>query len=440
MLKGFDEPREIWTVTPPAPRPTPPGDASEPAYGRDQEAARIEAAWQTANGPALVVLGGEPGIGKTHLARTTAERLGEPLWVRFETSTGDGFAAWSAALDGYVSELPVGVLAALGPDVVAQLVALLPSIAGAFPVAAGEPRLDAGREFVFGALAAVVELVARDRVIVLDDVQWAGGTSHSFVAQLLASPERLRLVATSRLPVPEPVASVATLVLPLGGLPPDALDELLRQRGVENADAEAATRRAGGNPLLALVASDSRAGGAGDPVAERFLVLPPEELELISVAGLIGGTIDLTLLQELTGAPASQLADRLDAAVRAGLLAEDDGSLEFAHDLVREAAVTRLPAHRRTMLHAAVATALLRRGDTVAAVPHVLDGFGALDPDRAVEVVAGGCQQLAGRLAFEEMLAVAHAARRGRRSRSTEPAAARGGRAAGRIVGASTAR
>jgi hypothetical protein len=427
-LKGFDEPREVWTVTPPAVRRAPAGDASEPAHGRDDEAARIEAAWRTATGPALVVLCGEPGIGKTHLARATAERLGEPLWVRFDTTTSDGFAVWCAAVDEYASELPVGVLAALGPDVVSRIVALLPSMAGSLPVAAADHRSDADRDLLFSALAAVVRLVARDRAILLDDVQWAGGTSHSFVTHLMASSERLWLLATSRVPVPETVASAATLVLPLGGLPPDALDELLRRRGVTSADAEAATRRAGGNPLLALVASDSGAGGGGDPVADRFLVLPAEELELIAVAGLVGGTIDLTLLHELTGSPAAQLADRLDAAVRAGLLAEEHGALVFVHDLVREAAVTRLPAHRRTLFHAAVATALLRRGDTVAAVPHVLDGFGALEPDRAVEVVAGGCQELAGRLAFEEMLAVAtrlhEVVARDQRSRPRHEAAA----------------
>ena len=81
--------------------------------------------------------------------------------------------------------------------------------------------------------------------------------------------------------------------------------------------------------------------------------------------------------------------------------------MAFVHDLVREAAVATLPAHRRTLLHAAAATALLRRRDTLAAIHHVLNGFGALEPDDAVEAVARGCEQLAQRWAFEEMLAVA---------------------------------
>jgi AAA ATPase domain len=406
-LKGFDEPREIWTV---APYTTPEAravDAFEQVYGREEEAARIEAMWRSAAGPSLVVLLGEPGIGKTHLAGAVAGRGGEPLWVRFDATERDGFAVWCAALDACVDEIPVGVIAALGPEVVSRVAALLPSIAVHLPVDAGEHPADASRDLMFDAVATVVELVAHDRIIVLDDVQWAGGTSHAFVSRLVASTEPLRLLATSRLPVPGAVQSAASTVVRLGGLADDALEELLRRRGVAGVNVEAATRRAGGNPFLALVASASEAGGRGDPVADRFLALPAEQLEVMAVAGLVGRTIDIALLHELTGTPTPELAVSLDASVRAGLLVEEDRALAFVHDLVREAAVAMLPTHRRTVLHAAAATALLRRRDTVAAIGHVLDGFGALEPDDAVEVVAGGCEQLAGRLAFEEMLAVA---------------------------------
>ena len=59
------------------------------------------------------------------------------------------------------------------------------------------------------------------------------------------------------------------------------------------------------------------------------------------------------------------------------------------------------------MLHAAAATALQRRGDPLGAVDHVLQGFGALDADAAVEAVAAGGELLAERLAFEDLLVVA---------------------------------
>jgi class 3 adenylate cyclase len=406
-LKGFDEPREIWTVAPTAVAGRRVADAVEPVYGREAETARIESAWASAAGPSLVVLVGEPGIGKTHLATAVAGRGGEPLVVRFDATERDGLAVWGAALDAWVSDIPVGVVAALGPEVVSRITALLPSIGTHLRVDAGEHPADAGREAMFDALAAVVQVVGRGRTIVLDDVQWAGGTSHAFVARLVASTERLQLLATCRLPLPGAIQSLASTIVPLNGLADEALGELLRSRGVASIDVKAATERAGGNPLLALVASESTARGGGDPVAERFLALPAEQLEVMGVAGLVGRTIDVALLSELTGTPAPELAVGLDAAVRGGLLADDGSTLAFVHDVVREAAAATLPAHRRTALHAAAATALLRRRDTVTAIHHALDGFGALEPDDAVEAVARGCEELAQRLAFEEMLAVA---------------------------------
>lgn len=407
-LKGFDETRDVWTVSAaggPAARATAP--AAEDVYGRDDEAARIEAAWTSPVGPVLVVLAGEPGIGKTHLATAMAGRAGEPLWVSFDATERNGFAIWCRAIDARVSEIPVGVIAALGEDVVSRIAALLPSLAGRLPVDTRECPVDANRDAMFDALAAVVELVGRGRIIVLDDVQWAGGTSLAFLARLVDSTVPLRLLATSRLPVPDAVRTAASVVVPIGGLEDGALGALLRGRGVATTEIEAATRRASGNPFLALVASEGRAGGRGDPVTERFLALPADQLEIVGIAGLVGRTVDLALLQELTGASTADLATRLEAAVRAGLLADERGQLAFVHDLVREAAVTTLSLHRRTVLHAAVATALLRRRDTIAATRHVLAGFGAFEPDDAVEVVAASCEQLAGQLAFEEMLAVA---------------------------------
>ena len=407
-LKGFDGTRDVWTVStaavPPAPRAS---TALAAVYGRDDEAARIEAAWTPTTGPVLVVLAGEPGIGKTHLATAMAGGGTEPLWVRFDATEHNGFAVWCEAVDGCVGDVAVGVIAALGDEVVSRTAALLPSLASRLPVDATERPVEASRELMFDALAAVVELVGRHRPIVLDDVHWAGGTADAFLARLVASRVPLRLLATSRLPVPDGVRAVASAVVPLGGLPDGALGALLRGRGVASSEIEAATRRAGGNPFLALVASEGDTSGRGDPVTERFLALPTEQLELVGVAALVGRTVDLALLQELTGASSSDLASRLDAAVRAGLLADEHGQLAFVHDLVREAAETTLPVHRRTALHAAVAKVLLRRRDTLAATPHVLAGFGAFEPDDAVEVVASGCEQLAGQLAFEEMLAVA---------------------------------
>ena len=352
------------------------------------------------------MLAGEPGIGKTHLARAAVGDDDAALWIRFTPSERDGFVTWCAALDEVLGEIPMGVLAALGPDVVARAAGLLPMLAGRLPMDLAQRADDAGRDPTLDALATVVELVGRQCTVVLDDVQWAGPTALAFVGRLLSSTSGLRLLATSRLPVPSDIARLGARVRRVAGLSDEAVGELLRERGVDAGDVTTITRRADGNPLLALFASGSSPSTGGNPVADAFLALPPDQLEVLGVAGLLGRHIDIVLLEQLTATPAPELSPVLQAAVGAGLLAGDE-PLSFVHDLVREAAAAALPVHRRVVLHAAAATALQRRGDPLGAVDHVLRGFGALDADVAVEAVAAGGELLAERLAFEDLLVVA---------------------------------
>jgi class 3 adenylate cyclase len=406
MLRGFDAPREVWSVTegpaPPVRRPSP----VEPALGRDADVSMIRDAWAATAASTLIVLCGEPGIGKTHLARAAAEVQDHALWIRFSPSERDGFVTLCTALDDTVSEIAIGVLATLGPDIVSRASVLLPSIAARLPADRAQVPDDPGREATLDALVAVVELIGRERAVVLDDVQWAGPTSSAFVGRLLSSTSGLRLLATSRLPVPGDVAAVATRMLSVGRLPDDAVGEMLRRRGLADRDVTEIARRAGGNPLLALFAAGVTADTGRNSLADAFLSLPRAGLEVLGVAGLLGRTIDIALLGHLTSRSTAELSVLLHDAVGAGLLDGGD-TLAFVHDLVREAAESTLPADRRVALHAAAATELQRRGDDLAAVDHVLHGFGALDADQAVESVVAACEELAARLAFEDLLAIA---------------------------------
>ena len=406
MLRGFDAPRDVWSVTVRPLAATRAPRSAEPAIGREGDVEAIRDLLRAATGSALLVLAGEPGIGKTHLARAAVGDDDAALWIRFTPSERDGFVTWCAALDEVLGEIPMGVLAALGPDVVACAAGLLPMLAGRLPMDLAQRADDAGRDPTLDALATVVELVGRQYTVVLDDVQWAGPTALAFVGRLLSSTSGLRLLATSRLPVPSDIARLGARVRRVAGLSDEAVGELLRERGVDAGDVTTITRRADGNPLLALFASGSSPSTGGNPVADAFLALPPDQLEVLGVAGLLGRHIDIVLLEQLTATPAPELSPVLQAAVGAGLLAGDE-PLSFVHDLVREAAAAALPVHRRVVLHAAAATALQRRGDPLGAVDHVLRGFGALDADVAVEAVAAGGELLAERLAFEDLLVVA---------------------------------
>ena len=108
-----------------------------------------------------------------------------------------------------------------------------------------------------------------------------------------------------------------------------------------------------------------------------------------------------------TGSGRDAVVLALDAAVDGGILHVDDqGALAFVHDVVREAAIGLVPPHRRTGLHAAIADVLEGRGDPLRVVPHLLDGFAALEPGHVVAHVLTACEALDRRGAYEDVLAI----------------------------------
>ena len=115
----------------------------------------------------------------------------------------------------------------------------------------------------------------------------------------------------------------------------------------------------------------------------------------------------MPLLQRVSGSAGDDVLHALEVATDAGLLRVDDGGAVFAHDLVREAAERSVPSIRRPSIHAAIAEVLAARGDEMAAVPHLLDGFSALEPNRVVAQIRAIGEQLFQRGAYEDELAIA---------------------------------
>jgi class 3 adenylate cyclase len=402
VLRGFDEPVEVWSMRLDDDRPPGPSETDLPVVGRDGEASRVATSWLP-DSTTLIVIEGEPGIGKTHFAKGVAGP--HARWVQFSSSDVDGFASWRAVLDAWAAELRPGVLAALGRSTVTVLGAVLPSVGARLPT---EPYTvpDSERELVFDALGAVLELVGRDRVIVLDDVQWASATAEAFLRHVVTSTSGLRLLATCRHPVPTALRERADVTIELGGLDDAGLAAILHQRGVDLVTSDLAVARAGGNPLLALVAAGTVGAGGEDPVGAMFNGLPAAQRSTLAVAALIGRTIDLALLSEVVQQPLTVVADHVDLAVQQGLLT-DQPRPAFVHDLVREAAEASVRGHRRVALHAIIAEALERRNEVVDMVPHVIAGLGALDPAGAVARFESGWIALVDRLAFEEAIGLA---------------------------------
>ncbi len=321
----------------------------------------------------LLLLTGDPGIGKTRLAEEVVARA-EARGVRTAWAT-----AWQHA--GAPPLWPWSqVLRRLGVDATA---ALPPA-----PVSDAD-RADAARFAQFDAVdRALDDLAAEDPLlVVLDDLQWADVATLRLLTYLLGSgrARRLLVVGTCRPDEidPEELAALtrAATTLALTGLDAEAVRDVLAATlgaatATEVADVVAA--RSGGNPLFVaefgrLLRATGRAEVAAHavpagvvPVIERRLArLPEQVMAVVRAAAVLGRRFPLDLLVALvTGVERPAVVAALDDAVRSGVLAVDGDGFGFAHDLVLDVVRESTAREESATLHARAAAALQERVGT----------------------------------------------------------------------------
>nr|WP_249420568.1 AAA family ATPase [Rhabdothermincola salaria] len=332
----------------------------------------------------VLVIEGEPGVGKTRLVAEISGRLRDDgvrvLWGACDPFPELPYEPVAAALRHALSD-DEGVTAEIarsGDDL---------ALLGLGTVRLGHRDKDAApgitRSRLFGAVTAVVDRLAdRPLVWVVDDLQWAGAESLAMLAHVLVQlgDRDVTLVATCRERHPALAAALADLawkvpsaVVELDGLDRDAVARWLADAGVVRPD-EVATvvhERTGGNPLFLaeLVKTAASAEGHLDPAAlppgltelvgQRVATLAPEAELVVSVAALAGSSVDLTVLSEATGLDDRALYEAVDATVRARLLVEVGDGVRFGHALVRDAVDAGLGPARRAWFHLRLAEALL---------------------------------------------------------------------------------
>ncbi|WP_436791215.1 BTAD domain-containing putative transcriptional regulator [Yinghuangia sp. YIM S10712] len=385
---------------PPAPPMSAPSADETPLVGRRAQLDAFDSALADirAGRGALVLVSGEPGIGKTRLLtelRRRAELLGVPaLWGRcHETDAAPAFWAWQAVLRDVERELAPPDAA---PGAVDAGAAVFPWLGDESAVPfAGRPDttgigLPSAPLRVYEAVAHRLAGYAAARggvVVVLDDVHWADPSSlHllGYAAETLA--EHPVLIAVSMRdshPRADSAldACLATLArlhplrLRLTGLAPDEIRELLRRSvgaDIDGPTADLIHARADGNPFYArelarLLARDSDfdltspeiPDGIRDVVRRRVGLLDETARTILRVASVAGRDVDADLLAEVSGSPVDDVADSCDLAVAHGLLDETGpGGYRFTHALVRETLYDDLGAGRRGRLHGDIGSAL----------------------------------------------------------------------------------
>ncbi|KAB8183710.1 AAA family ATPase [Microbispora catharanthi] len=380
-----------------------PGRREGALIGRAAESRVLRRA-VTADGPLIVLVAGEPGIGKTSLAEDAAAHAPVAVFGRCWDGTGaPPFWPWAQAvrrLTGRHGEL-----------------AEMLGATGEFALYEAFARLVAEHAAAHGRV-----------LVVLDDLQWADASSLrllEFLATTRACQE-LTVIATYRdTEVSGPLArTLATLVrLPhvervtLGGLGEDAIAEYLRRAGADATRAAEVARRTGGNPFFLgeLVHLDGGEvpGAVADVLRGRMAAMPPGAPGVLSAAALLGRDAPLDVLldvvHDVMDVPRDEVLDVLDAAVRARLLTEHDLVYRFAHDIVRDVLRDGLAPLRRRRLHAGIAAVLERRGTHLAELAHhyreglVISGMAAKAIEYARQAAAHAMAQFAYEDAVEHL-------------------------------------
>lgn len=367
-------------------------DRGRPFVGRDDEIRTLVEAL----GPEghdrghLLVVRGEPGIGKTALIESALARVGEA-----------GGPVLRATADAMGQRRPYGLLlsalasADAGSD--ARVAAVVErqraaaSDADRSGVAVGEYVLE-----LLDVMAARCPFT-----MVLEDLQWADAGTLAVLARLTRTlGQQPIVIVCSKRPLPrrsgadllisEAEAQHLLTTIDLGPLPPEAcaaLTEAVTRAKVDRSVLDQLDA-AGGNPLFLLemlgvvqrdgsltVTPDGTARLSSTLVRQPSLALlimnhlsslSAPARELLVLAAVLGARFPIVDLRLIAGHPMTELLPALTEVMDAGVLGEvDDSTLTFRHALIQEVLIADVPAAIRGELHHEIATRL----DAVGAPP-----------------------------------------------------------------------
>lgn len=432
-----------------------------PFVGRVAELATLSSALERARAGSggMLLIGGEPGIGKTRLAE---EAVAEAAAAGMSVFVGHSYEIVGAAPYVAVVEILEAALAAapsaevfvadvLG-DAAPEIARLLPQLRRRFPDLPAPLDLPPEQErlYLFRCLTDILARLAGNRpaLIVFDDLQWADDATLLFVEHLAPRLAGLPLlvVATYRdTDVGRPLART------FGDLHRNHLAGRISLRALTPAEAgELVAGLAGQSPPAELVgalhaASDGNAffleeivrdlaesgrafddtgrfraavdvGDLGLPKGVRLVIerrldrLSEPARAALSAAAVSGRVFSVELLQALGSLGGDDALDIIDEAEQAVIIeaSRNDDEFLFSHELIRQTLVAGLPGTRRRRLHARAAEALERihatdvRAAAATIAHHLLEAGPAADPKRTFGYLRTAAEHAMETSAYEE--------------------------------------
>ena len=376
-----------------------------PLVGRRHELADLDR-YLAGEGPPVLFLTGEPGIGKTRLLQESARRASARGWTVLEggcqsRNGQEPYAPFLGALSSHLMREPL-VRQRRELTGCSWLVRLLPELADAQlvpPVAWSLPP-EQERRLMFSAVRLYLANIADSMgtLLILDDLQWAGLDALDLLMALVRSTDKppLRLLCAYR---DSEVGSSHTLTSPIADLAharlatqvelgplghseaTDLLAAVFGELGLRFDDNDEVcarvVQRTGGVPFFLMSYAHAIRPGAADSDAEdtipwnitqsisqRIALLPEKAREILDVAAAIGRIIPDSLLLEVFGESDSNVVPALDAVCQAHLLVESDANtFQFTHDLIHDVVAANLSTVRRKLLHRRIAEVLERHLD-----------------------------------------------------------------------------
>ena len=378
------------------PERAPLGGGSTGAFvGRTSELGRLNAhlAAVVAGATRLVVLSGEPGIGKTRLVgelMRSARACGAR--VLYGGGDEDGTLSYQPFVEMLREYVPgeVDMLRAAGLEAeLAEVGRLMPDARLAEPSrdTTGDPDLQRFR--LFQAVASVFGQAAQTGplVLVLDDLQWADRPTRQMLRHLVRSARlpRTLIVAVRR---SEGVAALTSSLMrerdldhiTVGGLARAESQQLVATRmpAAEPALVARLVDDTDGNPLfLGEVLRSLDETGAADHetvleeldlpdsitevVEQRLRRLGSGTVDVLRAAAVAGRDFQLQVLQHALECSPERVLDAMDDALSAGLVTENlqvADHFSFSHAIVRSTLYNGQSASRRTRFHLKVGRAL----------------------------------------------------------------------------------
>ncbi len=398
-------------IVPPVPSVTA-GRERHPFVGRDQERAALgRMLEETAQGRGgVVLLGGEPGVGKTRLAEELLadgrERGMLALTGHAYEEEGVPFITEVEILEEMARLVPAADLRRRLGDDASEIARLMPELRRRFADITDSIELppEQQRRYFFNSVLAFLERASREQpmVMLLDDLHWADESSLLLLEHLAPHLRGMSLLMlgtyrdveadigkpfektlarlvrqhpAERMPIKRlSEASVAALLAALGGEGPPATLVAAIYRETE------------GNPFFVeevfrhlseegrLLDDEGRwkldlnVNEMDVPTGVRLVIgcrlerLSKEVPKVLTAAAVIGRLFELRLVEVLSDLDADAFLDTIEEAEAAQLIAPVTGSretrYEFVHELIRQTLLGTLSNPRRQRLHVRVAEAI----------------------------------------------------------------------------------